>query len=241
MNNQDSVDRIKSKFKKTNSTQLKVFELLADQKWHCRNCEGKQIASGQYAGGGGIQGLQRGTKTRPGLVIESKDDNCNTCNKKTRWDRWTGKLKSPNAPSGISPRLINKILEYYDYTDIIEQRQRPKHELVIDHRFPMERWGKVEEKLDPNLSESEIKHKFQLLKKDDAGNHNLLKSRSCEKCIQTGKRGNPFGINFWYQGDENWSENIAHTGEDAEQGCIGCGWYDFEKWRNALNQKLNSD
>ena len=21
--------------------------------------------------------------------------------------------------------------------------------------------------------------------------------------------------------------------------CIGCGWYDFETWRNALNQKLS--
>ncbi|NES89595.1 MAG: restriction endonuclease, partial [Okeania sp. SIO2B9] len=36
-----------------------------------------------------------------------------------------------------------------------------------------------------NMSETEIKQKFQLLKKDSAGNHNLLKSRSCEFCIKT--------------------------------------------------------
>lgn len=241
MNNQNFINEFISKFQKKDSTQAKVFQLLADQKWHCRSCEGKQIASEQYAGGGGIQGLQRGTKTRHGLVIESKDDFCNICNKKTRWDRWTGEIKSANAPSNIPAKLISKILQYYDYTDVIEQRKRAKHELVIDHRFPMVRWGNTEEKLDINLSETEIKTKFQLLKKDDAGNHNLLKSRSCENCLKTGKRGTPFGIKFWYQGDENWSKNIPQTGAEAEKGCIGCGWYDFEKWRINLNQKIKKN
>ncbi len=58
------------------------------------------------------------------------------------------------------------------------------------------------------MSEAEIKQKFQLLKKDGAGNHNLLKSRNCEFCIKTGKRGTPLGIKFWYQGNENWPYNI---------------------------------
>jgi hypothetical protein len=71
-----------------------------------------------------------------------------------------------------------------------------------------------------------------------AGNHNLLKSRSCENCIKTGKRGSPMGIDFWYFGGQNWDQNIPPKGKDAEKGCIGCGWYDFEKWRNSLNQKL---
>lgn len=26
---------------------------------------------------------------------------------------------------------------------------------------------------------------------------------------------------------------------EAEEGCVGCGWYDFAAWRNALNEKLN--
>ncbi|MDF0552210.1 hypothetical protein [Kamptonema sp. UHCC 0994] len=69
MSNQDLAKTIKAQLKQ-DSIQFKVLNLLSDQQWHCRECEGKQIASGQYAGGGGIQGLQRGTRKRPGLVIE---------------------------------------------------------------------------------------------------------------------------------------------------------------------------
>ncbi|CBN53912.1 hypothetical protein OSCI_340034 [Kamptonema sp. PCC 6506] len=58
MSNQDLASTIKAQLRQ-DSTQLKVFNLLSDQQWHCRECEGKQIASSQYAGGGGIQELQR--------------------------------------------------------------------------------------------------------------------------------------------------------------------------------------
>jgi hypothetical protein len=160
MTNSDFVNEIRSKFRKPNSTQIKVFNLLSDQKWHCRNCEGKNVASNQYAGGGGIQGLERGTKSRPGLLIESKDELCITCNQITRWDRWTGEIKTPNAATAISKALIKKILELYKYTDVIEQRERAEHELVIDHRFPMARWGKAEESLNYQITDAEIKAKF---------------------------------------------------------------------------------
>jgi len=72
------------------------------------------------------------------------------------------------------------------------------------------------------MSEDEINKKFQLLKKDASGNHNLLKSRSCKRCIKTGKRGTPFGIKFWYKGGENWSCADQKGAEAA--GCVGCGW-----------------
>lgn len=128
-------------------------------------------------------------------------------------------------------------MKFYEYRDVIENRSRQAHELVIDHRFPMERWGRSEPSHDVNMSDSEIRGKFQLLKKDSAGNHNLLKSRSCERCIATGKRGTPMNISFWYSGGENWPDDVPQSGPDAEQGCVGCGWYDFEKWRNALNAR----
>ncbi|NET41468.1 hypothetical protein [Okeania sp. SIO2B3] len=41
-----------------------------------------------------------------------------------------------------------------------------------------------------------------------------------------------------FLGNENWPRNIPQVGKDAETGCIGCGWYNFEIWRNTLNQKL---
>ncbi|MEG4346152.1 restriction endonuclease [Microcoleus sp. A003_D6] len=236
MSNQDLASTIKAQFKQ-NSTQLKVLNLLSDQQWHCRECEGKQIASGQYAGGGGIQGLQRGTRKRPGLVIEREKRYCPTCQGIRLGDRWTGEIKSANSAANIPASLVQRILEVSAYTDVIEQRKRAAHELVIDHRFPMERWGENEPPHLTSMSEPEIKKKFQLLKKDTSGNHNLLKSRSCERCIKTGKRGEPFGISFWYKGGEDWP-SIHQRGAEAEEGCVGCGWYDFETWRNALNQKL---
>ncbi|HLO48559.1 MAG TPA: restriction endonuclease, partial [Kamptonema sp.] len=188
MSNQDLASTIKSQLRQ-DSTQLKVFNLLSDQQWHCRECEGKQIASSQYAGGGGIQGLQRGTRMRPGLVIETDKRYCQNCQAKRLGDRWTGEIKAATSAANIPDSLVQKILKLYAYTDVIEQRKREAHELVIDHRFPMERWGENEPPHLKSMSESEIKKKFQLLKKDASGNHNLLKSRSCERCIKTQKRG----------------------------------------------------
>ncbi|MFB2936097.1 restriction endonuclease [Aerosakkonemataceae cyanobacterium BLCC-F154] len=236
MTDKNLVETIKSQIKK-DSTQYKVFNLLSDQQWHCRECEGKKIGSGQYAGGGGIQGLQRGTRNRPGLAIQTEKRYCENCQAIRIGDRWTGEIKSANSAANIPASLVQKILEVYSYIDVIEQRQRQAHELVIDHRFPMERWGESESPHLTSMSNDEIKKKFQLLKKDSSGNHNLLKSRSCERCIKTGKRGTPFGIRFWYKGGEDWPS--AHQrGAEAEEGCVGCGWYNFEAWRDALNQKL---
>jgi len=223
---------------KEGGMQSRVFALLKDKEWHCREHEGNQIGSNQYAGGGGIQGLQRGTKSRDGLEIEQKKDFCPICNKSTLWDRWTGGIKPANYAANIPSALADRILAEYGFIDEIEQRVRAKHELVIDHRFPMERWGQGELPHLSNMTSQEIRSKFQLLKKDSSGNHNLLKSRACERCIQTGRRGTPFGINYWYIGDENW--NAPARGSAAEEGCEGCGWYNFHQWRLSLNQKLRT-
>ena len=154
------------------------------------------MGSGQYAGGGGIQGLERGTKSRLGLVIETKQDTCPKCTKKTKWDRWTGETQTAAVTSSIPEKLQKRIFELYKYTDVIEQRKREAQKLIIDHRFPMNRWGGAEDKNPSDMEEEAIRAKFQLLKKDDDGNHNLLKSRACENCVKTGKRGKPFGIPF---------------------------------------------
>lgn len=225
---------------KRGSLQGKVRAVLEDGQWHCRSHEYKRIPSGQLAGGGGIQGLQRGTKERPGLKIESKTDFCAACGRRTRWDRWTGEFQKANAAAGIPDALQEKILAHFGNVDVIEQRQRPVHELVIDHRFPMTRWGEAEEKLSVEMPAVEIGNKFQILKFDGSGNHNLLKSRACEVCVKTGKRGTPFGIKFFYAGNSNWPKTVPAVGPTAEAGCVGCGWYNFAKWREALNFRLSS-
>ena len=58
------------------SLQAEYFHLLSDQASHCRKCAQLAIGSEQLAGGGGVQGLQRGTKNRPGLVIETTSKYC---------------------------------------------------------------------------------------------------------------------------------------------------------------------
>jgi hypothetical protein len=126
--------------------QAAVFRILEDRKWHCRGCGYSGVESGQLAGGGGIQGLQRGTGSRPGLVIISESKVCHSCKKRLVHDRWTGETKQANSTSNITPKLAERILKHLKYTDEIEQRKRQSHELIIDHRFPMERWGANEEK-----------------------------------------------------------------------------------------------
>lgn len=220
------------------SLQSQYFAILLDGAPHCRKCAQREIGSEQLAGGGGVQGLERGNKTRPGIVIETTSQYCPVCGKRTKWDQWTGEFQNANSASGLPNALQTRIFNHYGYVDSIEQRRRQAHELVIDHRLPMERWDEAESSNPIDMSEEEIQSKFQLLKKDASGNHNLLKSRACERCIATGHRGYPLGIKFYYVGDERWPEDCPTSGPGAERGCIGCGWYDFEAWRIALNKKL---
>ena len=223
------------------SLQRQYFEILQDGAPHCRKCAQQETGSEQLAGGGGVQGLERGTKNRPGIVIETTRRYCDVCGKQTKWDQWTGEFQESNSAAGLPVALQTRILDHYGYTDSIEQRKRQAHELVIDHRLPMERWGTAESSNPIDMSEEDIQNKFQLLKKDKSGNHNLLKSRACEHCIATGYRGYPLGIKFFYEGDERWPEDCPTSGPGAERGCVGCGWYDFDAWRLALNKKVKHE
>ena len=234
-----NIDNYKKTFSGRAQLQPAIFNKLSDCKWHCRDCAGKDIDSKQYAGGGGIQGLQRGTKNRPGLVIVTDNAICSDCHELKTCDRWTGEFKKSNSASGIPKKLQKAIFEHYSYTDCIEQRVRQAHELVIDHRFPMERWGNVEDSNPATMTDAEIEEKFQLLKKDAAGNHNLLKSRACERCIKTNKRQYPLGIKFYYEGNEDWPAGCPKEGPEAKKGCIGCGWYNINAWRDALNKEIS--
>jgi hypothetical protein len=54
-------------------------------------------------------------------------------------------VQASNASANIPNELARKILNFYKFKDVIENRIRQSHELVIDHRFPMERWGESEE------------------------------------------------------------------------------------------------
>lgn len=218
--------------------QSQVRAVLADQEWHCRQHEYKDVPSGQLAGGGGIQGLQRGSKAQAGLIIESQTFRCEICQVPTRHDRWTGEYREAQITASIPKKLRERILELYDFTDAVELRKRPEAELIIDHRFPMERWGGPERPNRVDDPDETLVRKFQLLKKDASGNHNLLKSRACEHCLATRERGTPFGIRFFYAQGATWPEEVPERGPKAEVGCHGCGWYNLLEWRRELNLRI---
>ena len=140
----------------------------------------------------------------------------------TGYETWTPKLR----------RRIMKTLKNYDVYE-----ERPNNNLIIDHKFSEIRWDEnTREENKDDMSEEEIKSKFQLI----LNQRNQQKREVCRTCVQTKKRGYPYGIKFYYEGDENWPSNIPEKGKSAEEGCIGCGWYDLAKWKEELNKKISN-
>ena len=216
-----------------------VYQVLADRQWHCRKCEYAHTGSGQIAGGSGIQGLQRGNKSRPGIEIDSKNQFCKQCDAKTRQDRWTGRFVAEIPSGSMPPGFKQRAVDLLKSRDVVELTQRPSAQLTVDHKLPRIRWNSNEAATQDDYSSSvtddDIKARFQLLKSSNGSvSHNHLKSRACENCFRTGKRGTPFGIKFFYAGGSKWEPED----KEAPEGCIGCGWYDFDKWRRELNRMV---
>ena len=61
-------DGFENHFRPGTKIQL-AFAVLKDNEWHCRQCEYQHTRITQIAGGSG-KGLERGTKSRPGLRID---------------------------------------------------------------------------------------------------------------------------------------------------------------------------
>ena len=132
-----------------------------------------------------------------------------------------------------SPKLRKKIVSTLNEYDVYEDRKN--HSLLPDHKFPEIRWDEhTREENDDEMSEDEIKSKFQLL----SNQRNQQKREVCRYCYQNNKRGYPYNIKFFYEGDENWPKNVPIKGKNAEKGCIGCGWYDLNRWKKELNKTI---
>lgn len=215
--------------------------VLKDHQWHCRECEYKHTGITQIAGGAGIQGLQRGTQTRPGINIESGNHFCKICGKITRHDRWQGGFHAAVQGGSMPEKFVKRVMKILKSRDVVEGTERPENQLTIDHKLPMIRWSKKSQNAQTayaEMTEDDIRTHFQLLKKSNGSvSHNLLKSRACERCYKTGKRGTPFGVRFFYEGGPKWTS----LQKDDAGGCVGCGWFDFAKWRDELNKILSED
>lgn len=134
-----------------------------------------------------------------------------------------------------SPQLRTKIMRSLECYDAYEDCNRPAASLLPDHKFPEIRWdADTRTENSDEMSPEEIRSKFQLL----TNQRNQQKREVCRQCYQTGIRGKPFGIEFYYEGSSKWPQNIPKNGQIAEKGCLGCGWYDLQTWRKALNAGL---
>ena len=205
------------------TTQFKDFETMSDCKWHCTKCE---LLSGQAK-------TWQVWRQEKGIQLD-QDENGNWFKKIycTKCGAITihRKLKSTEildsdlkARTGIPPEIAKRAKVLYNCVDEYSVRTEPANQLEIDHRIPQVRW-KTNEDDNTNLSDAEIKDKFMLLTRAN----NLLKSRICEECVKTGKRGKGYkSIEFWYVGNQEYDDSI---------GCLGCFWHDPTTWRKKLNE-----
>ena len=178
---------------KKNTLSYTDFETMKDLQWHCTKCElvSSQAKTFQIWKQKGLQ-----------LDIDEKGNfykriHCNKCNKKTVHRKLKTLELSKNTVirSSINKKLGNKIKKVLLSIEVIDNKKLNDKELEIDHKIPQIRWETDEEKY-TDLTEVEIKEKFQLLTRKN----NLLKSRKCEKCKKTNKRGLHSEIEFFYKG-----------------------------------------
>ncbi len=135
----------------------------------------------------------------------------------------------------FTPQFKARVIRLLKERNAFEARVTAKKALIPDHKFSEVRWDdktKAENPMD--MEDDEIIEKFQLLDNQ----RNQQKREICRKCFQEGVRGTIYGIEFFYEGDEKWNSDIPAVGKAAEKGCIGCPWYDIEKWRKKLNDRL---
>jgi len=214
---------------KPNTTSHHDWKIMKDLKWHCTKCELKSAQAKTWQVWR-QKGIQLDTDEKGNFYKRIYCPNCNmvTVHRKLKLLEI---LEDTKIRSGISPYLARRVKQIYKNQEALFLREYPPNELEVDHKFPQIRWCEDEKENKITMSEEEIKQKFILLTRSN----NLLKSRYCEKCVKTGKRGYFPGIYFWYEGDAEW------RGESKcdEKGCIGCFWYDPYRWREELNRLVN--
>lgn len=205
------------------------YEVMKDLQPHCTRHELVSSQAKTWQIWRDNIGLQF-KETAPGSSKYDIRKHCETCGR-TTVHRQLATLEInevTSVRSGISSRLATRIKILLKYQEAFFLREMTGNLLEVDHKFPQIRWNTNEESSE-KASDQELIEKFILLTR---GN-NLLKSRNCERCVQTNTRGNFPGIYYWYEGDKQW-----RTEPHDEKGCVGCFWYDPYKWRKELNELI---
>ena len=230
-----TVDQYKATFRSQSRKTLLAFCVLEDGHWHCRLCE--YAHTGLVVIAACVQYLRAGNKSRPGVHIDSAWRSCAKCSRVTRQDKWGRSFDPTTSTVAIPPRVAIRIISLLGERDVMNQTVRYPSQLTLKHKLPAIRWGPEEaaRQIDySGLSDQDIRARFQLLTRS-AGGNSLLKRRACARCFESGKRGTPTGIEYFYAAGPLWEP------EDKKdpRGCVGCGWYDYAAWRESLNATLH--
>ncbi|WP_336023918.1 hypothetical protein [Halobellus salinisoli] len=200
-----------------------TFETLADCEWHCSACE---LPSSQPAKD--IQMLRKEGFEFVQNTGQGQGDyrHCERCEDTT----FHRKLKYPFPTQKSITRqdmpdsFKRRVRDLYDHRDAFDGSS-PSTTLEVDHRVPEVRWEESESFDYDSMSDAEVREHFQILTRT----HNLLKSRKCEACVESGERPQFMEIEYYYEGSEEYDEDL---------GCVGCGWYNPQQWRESLHEEL---
>lgn len=217
---------------KPNATTTKeFFDTLAEGGWKCGACEMPRNPNPQRR----IQDLKEFGYT----IATDLARYCPHCGRNTSQRILLPIMRGGNEGNGYetwTPALRKRIIKALGGIDVYEDTFSPH--CLPDHKFSEIRWDdETKGENADTMTDEEIRQKFQLL----TNQRNQQKREVCRTCFQTGKRGYPFGIKYYYVGSEDWDPSIPAKGKKAECGCIGCGWYDIAEWRKRVLSKLGTD
>ena len=202
----------------------RVLKALLSFNWECRPCAVGKINDQPAAR---IRSLKQ-----KGIIIATISTFCPMCNENKTSDIIVPlKLDNVSATKQravISKKLQKRILDTLDGKCAVTEKKQAS--LIIDHKFPSQRWEFDESANPDDMSSDAIEHKFQLL----TNQYNMQKSRECDSCVKNNVRGTFFGIEWYYTGDRNYIKDE----NDIEKSCIGCPWYDVIEWKNQVFKRL---
>lgn len=209
------------------NVEAKLLEVLADLQWHCVH----ELSAFSSQSAKPLQLLrQKGYQFEKNGTSWTKHLYCKICQRNTHHRKLLTNKPLDRLPGRVqvSPAARKRVLHLLRERDAIFDASVSSEPLEIDHRIPQIRWVADEVKITEEMTDDAIKDNFMLLTKS----HNLLKDKQCKRCRDTGIRQPFLGVKFFYEGGSKY---------DEEQGCLGCGWHNPEKWRAQLQKRLDGE
>lgn len=117
----------------------------------------------------------------------------------------------------LTPSQEQKVRAAIGNLDAFDLRPLTSREIEKDHKVPHMRVANAEAGIDFDDPAS-IRAVFQPLSQ----RNNMMKKTQCERCVQTGTRGRLAGLAVWFEGSEQYDEEI---------GCRGCPLAYPQEWR----------